>query len=161
MVRGRAPGETASIPDPVQQPARPRTLDLALIGNGRIGALILLGSNHIRYVAPDLTLRLTTDASLTAILEERAFFLDDTVTLLLGADETVTEDIVDVGRAFIERTLAHWRDWVRGLAIPFEWQAAVIRAAITRKLNAVDDTGAIVAAMTTSIPEAADSGRNW
>jgi GH15 family glucan-1,4-alpha-glucosidase len=50
---------------------------------------------------------------------------------------------------------------VRGLAIPYEWQAAVIRAAITLKLNAVDDTGAIVAAVTTSIPEAPDSGRNW
>ena len=121
----------------------------------------MLGSNHVRYVAPDLTLRLTTDASLTAILEERAFFVDDTVTFLLGADETVTEDILDLGRAFIERTLAHWREWVRGLAIPFEWQSAVIRAAITLKLNAVDDTGAIVAAMTTSIPEAPDSGRNW
>jgi GH15 family glucan-1,4-alpha-glucosidase len=45
--------------------------------------------------------------------------------------------------------------------IPFEWQEAVIRAAITLKLNAYDDTGAIVAAMTTSIPEAANSGRNW
>jgi GH15 family glucan-1,4-alpha-glucosidase len=50
---------------------------------------------------------------------------------------------------------------VRGLAIPFEWQDAVIRAAITLKLNAFDDTGAIVAAMTTSIPEAADTERNW
>ena len=37
----------------------------------------------------------------------------------------------------------------------------MIRAAITLKLNAFDDTGAIVAAMTTSIPEAPGSGRNW
>jgi GH15 family glucan-1,4-alpha-glucosidase len=50
---------------------------------------------------------------------------------------------------------------VRVLAIPYEWQEAVIRATITLKLNAYDDTGAIVAAMTSSIPEAAGSGRNW
>ena len=50
---------------------------------------------------------------------------------------------------------------MRTLAIPFEWQDAVIRAAITLKLNAFDDTGAIIAAMTTSIPEAPNSGRNW
>ena len=37
----------------------------------------------------------------------------------------------------------------------------MIRAAITLQLNTFDDTGAIIAAMTTSIPEAADSGRNW
>ncbi|MEP7329193.1 MAG: glycoside hydrolase family 15 protein [Betaproteobacteria bacterium] len=122
---------------------------------------ITVGSNHIRFVTRDQTLRLTTDGSLTAILEERPIFVDDTMTLMLGADESIPEDIRDLGTAFIERTNVHWQEWVRGLAIPFEWQSAVIRAAITLKLNAVDDTGAIIAAMTTSIPEAADSGRNW
>lgn len=119
------------------------------------------GSNHIRYVAPALTLRLTTDASLTAIMQETTFFLEDGVTLLLGADETVNESIDEVGRRFLEETTQYWREWVRNLGIPFEWQSAVIRAAITLKLNAFDDTGAIIAAMTTSIPEAAGSSRNW
>jgi GH15 family glucan-1,4-alpha-glucosidase len=128
---------------------------------GRATPTITTGSHHIRYVGPDLTLRLTTDASVTAILEERAFFVEDQVTLLLGADETVPEQLTELGRRFVEETNAHWREWVRGLAIPFEWQSAVIRAAITLKLNAFDDTGAIIAAMTTSIPEAPASGRNW
>lgn len=119
------------------------------------------GSNHIRYVAPSLTLRLTTDASLTSILQERAFFLEDTITLLLGADETLHEGASETGRRFLDETTQYWREWVRSLATPYEWQEAVIRAAITLKLNAYDDTGAIVAAMTTSIPESAGSGRNW
>jgi GH15 family glucan-1,4-alpha-glucosidase len=119
------------------------------------------GSNHIRYVAPGLTLRLTTDASLTAILQETPFFIEESVTLLLGADETVQEAAGEVGRRFLDETTQYWHEWVRFLGIPFEWQEAVIRAAITLKLNAYDDTGAIVAAMTTSIPEAAGSSRNW
>jgi GH15 family glucan-1,4-alpha-glucosidase len=119
------------------------------------------GSNHIRYVAPSIALRLTTDASLTALLQEAPFFLEDTVTLLLGADETVHDAVGEVGRRFLEETIQYWQEWVRFLGIPYEWQEAVIRAAITLKLNAYDDTGAIVAAMTTSIPEAAGSGRNW
>jgi GH15 family glucan-1,4-alpha-glucosidase len=119
------------------------------------------GSHHIRYVAPTLTLRLTTDASLTAIMQETSFFLENTVTLILGSDETVHEAAGEVGRRFLEETTQYWREWVRNLAIPFEWQADVIRAAITLKLNAFDDTGAIVAAVTTSIPEAAGSSRNW
>lgn len=119
------------------------------------------GSNHIRYAAQGLTLRLTTDASLTAILQETAFFLEDTVTLLLGPDESVHEAANEVGRRFLVETTEYWSEWVRFLGIPFEWQEAVIRAAITLKLNAYDDTGAIVAAMTTSIPEAAGSERNW
>ncbi len=128
---------------------------------GSAPATVTMGSHHVRYVGPDFALRLTTDASLTALLEERPFFVDDTTTLLLGADEPVAETLADLGRHFVEATLAYWRDWVRTLAIPYEWQKAVIRAAITLKLNAFDDTGAIVAAVTTSVPEAADSGRNW
>ncbi len=120
-----------------------------------------VGSNHLRYVSNDVTLRVTTDAPITAILEERAFLLEDSVTLLLGADEAITHDVRQVGRSFIEETLGYWRTWVRHLAIPFEWQDAVIRAAITLQLNTFDDTGAIIAAMTSSIPEAPDSGRNW
>jgi GH15 family glucan-1,4-alpha-glucosidase len=50
---------------------------------------------------------------------------------------------------------------VRALAIPFEWQDAVIRAAIALKLNVFEDTGAIIAAATTSIPEAPGTQRNW
>ena len=129
--------------------------------NGAARPAVTWGSNHIRYVAPTLALRLTTDASLTAIMQETSFFLEDTITLLLGTDETVHEATGEVGRRFLEETAQYWREWVRNLGIPFEWQAAVIRAAITLKLNAFDDTGAIIAAMTTSIPEAAGSSRNW
>ncbi|HJQ59283.1 MAG TPA: glycoside hydrolase family 15 protein, partial [Vineibacter sp.] len=56
---------------------------------------------------------------------------------------------------------SYWQNWVRGLAVPFDWQDAVIRAAITLKLCSFEDSGAIVAALTTSLPESPDSGRNW
>jgi len=107
---------------------------------GRSHPTITVGSAHIRYVLPSLTLRLTTDGSLTSILEERPFFLSDSLTLLLGPDETVPSAVDEIGRRFVEETTKYWRDWVRRLAIPFEWQSAVIRAAITLQLNAFDDT---------------------
>jgi GH15 family glucan-1,4-alpha-glucosidase len=131
------------------------------VGYGRAHPTVTAGSSHIRYVMPGITLRVTTNASLTAILEERPFFPGDAVTLLLGPDETVPSAVDEVARRFIEETVKYWRDWVRRLAIPFEWQSAVIRAAITLQQNAYDDTGAIVAAMTTSVPEAPGTGRNW
>ncbi len=130
-------------------------------GDGAARPEVTRGSNHIRFVGSELTLRLTTDASLTAILQETAFFLEDAVTLILGPDESVHDAVGEVGRRFQEETGQYWREWVRFLSIPYEWQEAVIRSAITLKLNAYDDTGAIVAAMTTSIPEAAGSARNW
>lgn len=119
------------------------------------------GSNHIRYMTPDVVMRLTTTASVTTILQELPFILKDEETLIFGPDETLQESIHDVARRFRNETVAYWNDWVRDLGIPFEWQGQVIRAAITLKLNMFDDTGAIVAALTTSIPEAPNSGRNW
>jgi GH15 family glucan-1,4-alpha-glucosidase len=128
---------------------------------GRRRAEITWGSNHIRYVGSDVVLRLTTDASVTAILEENPFFLEDAVTLLLGPDETVQSAAQEIGSRFLEETTAYWRAWVRELGIPFEWQDAVIRAAITLELNVYEDSGAIIAAVTTSVPEAPGSRRNW
>ena len=64
-------------------------------------------------------------------------------------------------REFLERTRDYWLNWVRSLAIPLEYQTEVIRAAITLKLCNYEDTGAIIAAHTTSIPEAPGTQRNW
>ena len=119
------------------------------------------GSNHVRYVGTELALRLTTDAPVTTVVEENPFFLEHTITLLLGPDETVQGAVADVGNRFLDETAAYWREWVRSLGIPFEWQDAVIRAAITLQLNVFEDTGAIIAAVTTSIPEVAGGQRNW
>jgi GH15 family glucan-1,4-alpha-glucosidase len=119
------------------------------------------GSHHIRYVLSGMSLRLTTDASITAILQELPFILEDELSLIFGPDETIHENSRELTRRFRDETLSYWHEWVRDLGIPFEWQDEVIRAAITLKLNTFDDTGAIIAAMTTSIPESANSGRNW
>ena len=122
---------------------------------------ITQGSHHIRFCCPDIVLRLTTNASITAILEEFPFYLEGALTMLLGPDESLSDSVEEVGERFLRETTGYWREWVRNLAIPFEWQDAVIRSAITLKLNAFDDSGAIIAAVTTSIPEAPDTVRNW
>lgn len=119
------------------------------------------GSHHLRYVMPSCTLRLNTSAPLTYVADGVWFSLHGPVSLLLGPDETLAGGIDETAREFEEQTALYWRHWSRRLAVPLEWQDAVIRAAITLKLCQYEDTGAIVAAMTTSIPEAPDSGRNW
>lgn len=120
-----------------------------------------LGSNHIRFAAPGAALRLTTDAPVAYVDDGTEFVLSGPVTLILGPDESFTSSIQHVSREFLERTIEYWVEWVRYLSIPFEWQEAVIRAAITLKLCAFEETGAIMAALTTSIPEAPDTPRNW
>jgi GH15 family glucan-1,4-alpha-glucosidase len=119
------------------------------------------GSNHVRYVGGGIALRLTSAAPVAYVLAETPFLLESPVSLLLGPDETLTSGIEETAREFEELTAKYWFEWTRRLALPFEWQDAVIRAAITLKLCTFEETGAIVAAMTTSIPESADSARNW
>ncbi|MCC5793392.1 MAG: glycoside hydrolase family 15 protein [Chromatiales bacterium] len=122
---------------------------------------VTYGSNHVRWVGSGFTLRLTTDASIASVVEESRFVLERPVHLVLGNDETLQDSPADCARQLYGETRRYWEGWVRSLAIPFEWQEAVIRAAITLKLCTFEDTGAVLAALTTSIPEAADSGRNW
>jgi GH15 family glucan-1,4-alpha-glucosidase len=119
------------------------------------------GTNHIRFLLKPQPLRLTTDAPVIHLLEGRSFRLEKSLHFFLGPDEPFAGDVTQVLASMLHQTSDHWREWVRGLAIPLEWQRVVIRAAIALKLCQHDETGAIVAALTTSIPEAADSGRNW
>jgi GH15 family glucan-1,4-alpha-glucosidase len=128
---------------------------------GQAAPELTRGSNHLRYVLPGQTLRLNTSAPPTYVAEERWFSLHSPFSLILGPDETFEGAIDQTARDFEEQTALHWQHWTRRLAVPLEWQEAVIRAAITLKLCQFEETGAIVAAMTTSIPEAPNSGRNW
>ena len=119
------------------------------------------GSNHIRYLLSEVVQRLTSDIATPLIERSLPFGLDRPAHFVFGPDETLTESPADFVHLALERTQVYWRDWVRNLSIPYEWQEAVIRAAITLKLCQYEATGAIVAALTTSIPEAPDTARNW
>ncbi|WP_439470942.1 glycoside hydrolase family 15 protein [Brevundimonas sp.] len=119
------------------------------------------GSNHIRYLCTDVTLRLTTDCPVSHVINERTFRLEKAHAFFLGPDEGYDQDVGPGVAAALDRTVAYWQDWVRKLYLPLDYQEAVIRAAITLKLCAYEETGAIVAALTTSVPEFPESGRNW
>ena len=119
------------------------------------------GTNHIRYLVGPQALRLSTDAPVGYILEERSYRIESDQHFFLGPDEPFVGNIRSELRRMEANTKKYWQHWVRGLHIPLEWQENVIRAAIALKLCQHEETGAIVAALTTSIPEAPGSQRNW
>lgn len=147
--------------EPLSGVSRVRVRIRPCMGYGQFRAHAVTGSNHIRYVTESGAVRLTTDASVSYIADEAAFTLTKTMTLILHADEPLPESIPRIAREFHDQTREYWLDWVRHLNVPYEWQDAVIRATITLQLCSFEETGAIVAALTTSIPEAPDSARNW
>lgn len=119
------------------------------------------GSNHMRFLLPGMVLRVTTDLPLRALRDELSIVLDRDLHFVLGPDETLTRPVAEFVREAELRTREYWHEWVRYLSIPAEWQEAVIRSAITLKLCQYEDSGGIIAALTTSIPEAPGTQRNW
>jgi GH15 family glucan-1,4-alpha-glucosidase len=131
-----------------------------------------LGARHVSY-AGDQALRLTTNGPTEAIVGGEPFDVDRTFTMIFGLDDhrvdtlvlgggyISSDEIAGSSATMLEQTTAYWRRWTRPLRAPSEWRDAVIRAAITLELNVYEPTGAIIASMTTSIPEAPDSGRTW
>ncbi|KAJ2159344.1 hypothetical protein GGF46_003091 [Coemansia sp. RSA 552] len=62
----------------------------------------------------------------------------------------------------LDDTLLYWLTWVRGCTYHGRWRENVERSALTLKLLTYEPTGAVVAAVTFSLPEEiGDSGRNW
>ncbi len=119
------------------------------------------GTNHIRYLVGGQTMRLSTDAPVGYVLDGRSYRVEADQHFFLGPDEPFSGNVRSELRRMLELTRQYWKVWVRGLATPLEWQDEVIRCAITLKLCQYEETGAIVAALTTSIPEAPGSERNW
>jgi GH15 family glucan-1,4-alpha-glucosidase len=129
---------------------------------GRASAKAMRGSNHITYVDSDNLdqVRLTTDASITNVAQGIPFELTKDLHFALAWGEPF-EDSFHVLDDFLTRTHDYWRGWCRHTRVPVKYQQAVLRAAMTLKLHQFEDTGAVIAATTTSIPEIPGTERNW
>ena len=120
----------------------------------------LVGSNHVQYEGFAAPLRLTTDLP-TSYLGGQPFALTQPLHFVLAWGAPVEEPLAPLCARFLAGSIAYWQRWVKHCNIPPEFQQAVIRSALTLKLHCYEDTGAIVAATTTSIPESPRSGRTW
>ncbi|MEM9740673.1 MAG: glycoside hydrolase family 15 protein [Pseudomonadota bacterium] len=133
----------------------------AQTGHGAKTMPMRRGVTHIGFQDETCGFRVTTNAPISYVTDEREFVLDGPISFVLGPDESLSDNPVDMAASWLQRTRNNWMDWSRRLATPPEWQDAVIRAAITLKLCVYEETGGIVAALTTSIPEHEGSERNW
>lgn len=119
------------------------------------------GSNHIDYHGCDENIRLSTNVSLTYILDEKAFVLNESKYLIMTYGENLEAPIVSTAENFLRETVAYWRLWIKHSSIAGFYQPFVIRSALVLKIHQYEDTGAIIAASTTSLPESPGSTRNW
>ena len=118
------------------------------------------GSHHVSFSGFASPLRLTSDIPLS-YLGEQPFALTDRRHLALTWGAPIEEPLPPLCDRFLKETVRYWIEWVKHCEIPPFYQQEVIRSALALKLHCFEDTGAIIAAMTTSIPEAPGSGRTW
>jgi GH15 family glucan-1,4-alpha-glucosidase len=130
------------------------------LGWSRSQPVVLQGSNHLRYEGFASPLRLTTDIPLSYVAG-LSFALTGRRHLALTWGAPIEEPLAPLADRFLGETVRYWQRWVKHCDIPPSYQQEVIRSALALKLHCFEDTGAIVAAMTTSIPEAEGSGRTW
>jgi GH15 family glucan-1,4-alpha-glucosidase len=117
-------------------------------------------SNHVRYDGFGSPVRLTTNVPI-AYLQGQPFALTKRRHLVFSWGAPVEEALEPLCERFLDDTVRHWQRWVKQCNIPPRYQAQTIRSALALKLHCFEDTGAIAAAFTTSIPEAPGSGRTW
>lgn len=121
-----------------------------------------IGSNHIDFRGADEeTMQLSTNVSLNYILDEKYFVLSDTKYLVLSYGHDFDLPIISTAETFLRETIKYWRLWIKHSSIAGFYQPLVIRSALVLKIHQYEDTGAIIAASTTSLPESPGSGRNW
>jgi GH15 family glucan-1,4-alpha-glucosidase len=119
------------------------------------------GSNHIEFIGLERPLRLTTNVSINHIMNEQHLVLNEPKYLVLTYGLPLEAPLVTTAEDFLMRTVSYWRGWIKNTGIGNMYQQQVIRSSLALKIHQYEDTGAIIAASTTSLPEYDGSGRCW
>jgi GH15 family glucan-1,4-alpha-glucosidase len=154
------PTQIFRVVEPIEGSPRIRVICEPRLGWSKGTPTRVSGSNHVRFEGFESQLRLTTNIPIS-YLGGQAFTLTEQRHLVLTWGTPVEEPLRPLSARFLAETQRYWQRWVKQCNVPPLYQNAVIRSALALKLHCFEDTGAIIAAMTTSIPEAAGSGRTW
>ncbi|MDD5456220.1 MAG: glycoside hydrolase family 15 protein [Candidatus Margulisbacteria bacterium] len=119
------------------------------------------GNSHIYFAIRGEQLRLTSNMPMTYLIESKPYYLRETLYFALTWGHGLEDDLARVSVSFLEQTRHYWLMWVKQTSIPTLFQEQTIRSALALKLHCFEDTGAILASVTTSLPEEIGGQRNW
>lgn len=106
-------------------------------------------------------LHLTTNLPISYVISKSEFILDRPTYFVLSYGMPDEHHSLESVIHRLGLTVAGWRAWSLTCGLPSFAPAEVLRSALCLKLHVYADTGAIIAATTTSIPEAMNTPRTW
>jgi GH15 family glucan-1,4-alpha-glucosidase len=119
------------------------------------------GNSHLEFEIRGERMRLSTNLPLIHLCEEIPFRITEKIYFGLTWSSVIENDLQQVSEGFLIQTKRYWQTWVKHCSIPTMFQTETIRSALALKLHCYEDTGAILAAVTTSLPEEVGTDRNW
>lgn len=155
------PPEFFRIVRPIKGNPRIRMRFRPKLDYGRLDPVVSMVGRGLSYFKEGIRVFLETDIPYSYILDEQSFELTQDRYCVLTYSAPFEYPLKFSAEEFFDRTVSYWRTWVKHCSLPFDYQDAVIRSALALKLHIYEDTGAIIAATTTSIPESPHGGRTW
>jgi GH15 family glucan-1,4-alpha-glucosidase len=107
------------------------------------------------------TLFLYTDFDKEKVLNGSELTLYKDGYFLIGYNEKILKLTLQKVQLELERTKVYWLNWMDITPTYKKYNKEITRSAITLKLLSYDKTGAVLAAVTTSLPETIGEVRNW
>jgi GH15 family glucan-1,4-alpha-glucosidase len=104
---------------------------------------------------------LYTDMDKQSILDEKPITLKSDAYVLLSYDQKLLTQNIDRQYLKLQKTKVYWLEWSNKLTSFQLYNDEIIRSALVLKLLSYDKTGAVLAAVTTSLPETIGEERNW
>jgi GH15 family glucan-1,4-alpha-glucosidase len=120
--------------------------------------------NYIRtysMVNPTECIFLYSSLSFDDILNSREIVITQHQFILLSYNQKLID--IDITRVYLEfqRTKVYWLNWSNRSKKYEKYNTEITRSLLVLKIMSFQPTGAILAALTTSIPEAIGEVRNW
>ena len=120
--------------------------------------------NYIRTYSkttPTDCLYLYTSINFSDVLDSNEVTLNHHEFLLLSYNQKLVE--IDIKRVYMEfqRTKVYWLNWTNHSKKYRKYNEEIIRSLLVLKIMSYEPTGAVLAALTTSIPETIGAVRNW
>jgi GH15 family glucan-1,4-alpha-glucosidase len=107
------------------------------------------------------SLYLYTDLDKQSILDEKPITLKSDAYVLLSYDQKLLTQTIDRQYLKLQKTKVYWLEWSNKLTSFQMYNHEIVRSALVLKLLSYDKTGAVLAAVTTSLPETIGEERNW